>query len=130
MTFLIIALKLNILIKINKQKEEKCLLDKLLVNEVHRKTRIIEIVNEGLTLFKGLEIMKRLNFDTAPDVLSAHQTAELLGISDGTARKLLCLGEIKARKTGGKGGSGTSWLVPKVAVKEWLLGGDEVGSEK
>ena len=72
-------------------------------------------------------MMKRLNFDTAPDVLSAHQTAQLLGVTDGTARRLLCLGEIKARKTSGRRGSGTSWLVPKAAVKEWLLGGDEVG---
>lgn len=71
--------------------------------------------------------MTRLNFDTAPDVLSAHQTAQLLGVADGTARKLLCLGEIKAKKTGGKNGSGTTWLVPKSAVQEWLLSGDAVG---
>lgn len=71
--------------------------------------------------------MERLNFQNAPDVLSAHQTAQLLGVTDGTARKLLCLGEIKARKTSGRGGNGTSWLVPKVAVQEWLLGGDTVG---
>ena len=71
--------------------------------------------------------MERLNFQNAPDVLSAHQTAQLLGVTDGTARRLLCLGEIKARKTGGRSGNGTSWLVPKVAVEEWLLGG---GDEK
>ena len=69
--------------------------------------------------------MTRLTFDTAPDVLSAHETAQLLGVTDGTARKLLCLGEIKARKTSGRSGNGTSWLVPKAAVKEWLCGGDD-----
>ena len=74
--------------------------------------------------------MTRLTFDTAPDVLSAHETAQLLGVTDGTARKLLCLGEIKARKTGGRSGNGTSWLVPKVAVQEWLLGSDEVGRSR
>ena len=68
--------------------------------------------------------MQRLNFDDAPDVLTAHETAQLLGVADGTARKLLCLGEIKARKTSGKCGNGTTWLVPKIAVKEWLLGDD------
>ena len=74
--------------------------------------------------------MERLNFQNAPDVLSAHQTAQLLGVTDGTARKLLCLGEIRARKTSGKTGNGTSWLVPKVAVMDWLLEGDEVGNSK
>ena len=71
--------------------------------------------------------MTRLTFETAPDVLSAHETAQLLGVTDGTARRLLCLGEIKARKTSGRGGNGTSWLVPKAAFQEWLLGCDEVG---
>ena len=69
--------------------------------------------------------MERLNFDVAPDVMTAHETAQLLGVTDGTARRLLCLGEIKARKTSGRNGRGTSWLVPKVAVKEWLMGGDK-----
>ena len=68
--------------------------------------------------------MQRLTFETAPDVMTAHQTAQLLGVTDATARKLLCLGEIKARKTSGRNGKGTSWLVPKIAVKEWLLGGE------
>ncbi len=68
--------------------------------------------------------MERLNFQNAPDVLTAHQTAQLLGVTDGTARKLLCLGEIKAKKTSGRSGNGTSWLVPKVAVENWLLGGE------
>ncbi len=69
--------------------------------------------------------MIRLTFEDAPDVLTAHETAQLLGVTDATARKLLCLGEIKARKTSGKTGNGTSWLVPKVAVKKWLLGDDD-----
>lgn len=74
--------------------------------------------------------MTRLTFETAPDVLTAHETAQLLGVTDGTARKLLCLGEIKAQKTSGRGGNGTSWLVPKSAVREWLLGGDAVERTK
>ena len=68
--------------------------------------------------------MERLTFENAPDVMSAHETALLLGVTDGTARRLLCAGVIQARKTLGKGGRGTSWLVPKIAVKEWLLGGE------
>lgn len=74
--------------------------------------------------------MIRLTFEDAPDVLTAHETAQILGVTDATARKLLCLGEIKARKTSGRAGNGTSWLVPKVAVQEWLLGGDEVENIK
>lgn len=69
--------------------------------------------------------MQRLNFDEAPDVLTASQTAQILGVAPETARTLLNLGEIKGKKTRGKLGSGTKWLVPKAAVKEWLMSENE-----